>query len=222
MCCSNSLTLPLARTFPLRSSGESVEAFPMHTRLSYCRVGHSRLAQKGTLGESKRMCEPQEASRTDSKKSPKDLTSIVASVACWRTEQCICHAGARAHNIQIDREERMGPKAWGEGTSSNAIFQKRTSSDKITGKSDTTNAHSPTAFATSSNLTLVQNVWPTRGGEKGYQADLSLRHANRRAFSSPCVTMGIDLAPSQQSISTCLKPVSSWRRYESALLRPVS
>eukprot|EP00966_Prymnesium_polylepis_P226534 5240296-Prymnesium_polylepis.1 len=34
------------------------------------------------------------------------------------------------------------------------------SRDRITGKSDVTNAHAPTACATSSNCATVQNVWP--------------------------------------------------------------
>eukprot|EP00966_Prymnesium_polylepis_P024788 571654-Prymnesium_polylepis.1 len=98
-----------------------------------------------------------------------------------------------------------------------------TSRDRITGRLEVRNAHSATAFATSSNATLVVKV-------------------------CPCVTMGTLLRPSQQSIchtgvgldaqspengrlecesvcvptSTCRKPWSSCRLYMSALLRPVS
>eukprot|EP00966_Prymnesium_polylepis_P281982 6515964-Prymnesium_polylepis.1 len=42
----------------------------------------------------------------------------------------------------------------------------RTSSESTTGSSEVTNAHSPTALATSSNFSFVQNVWPTQWDAK--------------------------------------------------------
>ena len=78
-------------------------------------------------------------------------TIIFVSVACCFGLQCICGSHTSHH--------RSADPSVGSSDVSRAFeLDRHTSSDRITGSSETMNAHAPTAFAQFSKLSMVQKV----------------------------------------------------------------
>eukprot|EP00966_Prymnesium_polylepis_P117660 2720222-Prymnesium_polylepis.2 len=83
-----------------------------------------------------------------------------------------------------------------------------TSKENTTGKLHVMNAHSLMAFATSSNRSLVQKVFPLR--QEYRTCELCNPSDNSKGVKSNggsyWVTIGDPARPSQQSISSCRQP----------------